>query len=68
MAKKKVVFQRHHIIYADAEGKNKEVLRRIRKGVHAAITILRRFNYLTEQEINTIKLECELKRKYEKEK
>ena len=64
MAKKKTVWQRHHIIYADTEGKNKECLRKIRKGVHAAITIIRRFNYLTEQEINTIKLECELKRKY----
>ena len=60
--KKKVVYNQHHVIYGD--GRNKECLRRIRKGVHAAITLLRRFNYLTSQEIDTVKIELELKRQY----
>ncbi len=54
--------QKHHIIYGG--DKNKEVVRHIRKGVHAAITILRRFNFLTDEEIDTIHLECMLKKKY----
>jgi len=66
MAKKKVVFNRHHIIYENKEKRVKAVTRRIRKGVHQAITLLRRFTYLTGQEIDTIKLESELKRKYDK--
>lgn len=58
--KTKKVFQRHHLIYGD--GKNKEVVRAIRKGVHFAITMLRRFTYLTDEEISTVKTEVELKR------
>lgn len=61
---KKVIFQNHHLLYENKEKRVKAVTRRIRKGVHMAITLLRRFTYLTDQEINTIKLESELKRKY----
>jgi len=58
------IFQRHHIIYK--EGKNKhEVTRNIRKGVHQIVTLLRRFNHLTNEEISTLILEAELKRKFE---
>lgn len=57
-----MTIQKHHIIYGD--GRNKEVVRKIRKGVHAAITLIRRFNFLTEEEINTIILECLLKRRF----
>ena len=64
--KKKVIFQNHHIIYENEEKRVRAVTCRIRKGVHMAITILRRFTYLTDQEINTIKLESELKRQYSK--
>lgn len=65
MAKKqKVIFQNHHLIYENKEKRVKAVTRRIRKGVHQAITLLRRFTFLTDQEINTINLESELKRKY----
>lgn len=46
---------------------NKEVTRNIRKGVHWAITILRRYKFLTDEEINTIIIEAELKRKFSKE-
>ena len=63
--KKGVVLQNHHIIYENKEKRVKPVIRRIRKGVHMAITLLRRFTYLTDQEINTLKIESELKRKYE---
>ena len=65
MAKKKVILQNHHLIYENKEKRVKAVTRRVRKGVHMAITLLRRFTYLTSQEIDTIKLESELKRKYE---
>ena len=65
MAQKKVRFQNHHVIYENEEKRVKAVTRRIRKGVHMAITLLRRFTYLTSQEIDTIKLESELKRKYD---
>lgn len=41
--------------------------RNIRKGVHWAITILRRYKFLTDEEINTIIIEAELKRKFSKE-
>ena len=67
MAKKKVIFNNHHVIYENKEKRVKAVTRRIRKGVHMAITLLRRFTYLTSQEIDTIKLESELKRKYSNE-
>ncbi len=62
--KKKAVFQKHHIIYENKEKRVKEVTRKIRKGVHRIITLLRRYNYLTNQEIDTLKLEAELKRRY----
>ena len=62
---KKVIFQNHHLIYENKEKRVKAVTRRIRKGVHQAITLLRRFTFLTSQEIDTIKTECELKRKYD---
>jgi len=63
--KKKQIIQNHHIIYPD--GKNKEVTRKVRKSIHWIITQIRRHNYLTCQEINCIKLECELKRRYNNE-
>lgn len=65
--KKKVVFQNHHIIYENKEKRVKAVTRRIRKGVHQTISLLRRFTFLTNQEIDTIKLEAELKRRYNEE-
>jgi len=67
MAKKKAIFQNHHIIYENKEKRVKEVTRKIRKGVHRIITLIRRYNFLTNQEIDTIKLEAELKRNYENE-
>lgn len=68
MAKKKIVFQNHHLIYENKEKRVNAVTRRIRKGVHQAISLLRRFNFLTDQEVDTIKLEAELKRVYDEEK
>lgn len=65
MAKKKVIFQNHHVLYENKEKRVKPVTRRIRKGVHQAVSLLRRFTFLTNQEIDTIKLEVELKRKYD---
>lgn len=61
---KKVVYNKHHVVYENKEKRQKEVVRKIRKGVHRAITLLRRYNFLTAQEVDTIKLEAELKRKY----
>ncbi len=61
--KKKVVMNKHHLIYKS--DKNKEVVRNIRKGVHLAIRYIRFFNYLTEQEADTIITEVMLKRKYD---
>ena len=66
--KKKVkqpVFQNHHIIYENKEKRQKDITRRIRQGVHRIVSLLRRYNFLTNQEIDTIKTEAELKRKYE---
>lgn len=60
----KPVYQNHHIIYENKEKRVKAVTRKVRKGVHQAISLLRRFTYLTEQEIDTVKTECDLKRKY----
>jgi hypothetical protein len=62
---KKTIYNIHHVIYGD--DKNKEVTRRIRKGCHQIITLIRRYSFLTDQEINTIKLESELKRRYDNE-
>ena len=60
--KKKVIYNNHHIIYGD--DKNKEVIRKIRRGCHQIVTLIRRFKCLSNQEIDTIKLEAELKRTY----
>lgn len=60
MKKKKVIYQNHHIVYES--DKNKEVIRRIRKGCHQIITLIRRYKNLTDEEINCILIECELKR------
>ena len=54
----KPVFQNHHIIYPSE--KNKEVTGKIRRGVHAALTWLRRFNHLTEEEILVLEAELAL--------
>lgn len=62
---KKVVFQNHHIVYENKEKRVKPVIRRIRKGVHQTISLLRRFTFLTDQEIDAVRLEAELKRKYD---
>lgn len=61
--RKKSCIQTHHVIYKS--DKNKEVTRKIRNGVHWALTILRRYNFLTSEEIDTIKIEVELKRRYD---
>ena len=64
MAKdKKPIVQTHHIVYGD--DKNKEVTRKIRKGVHWIVSKIRYFKYLTPEEVETIQLEAELKRKYD---
>jgi len=62
---RRVILQNHHVLYENKEKKVKAVTRKIRKGVHQAISLLRRFNYLTDQEISTITLESELKRVYD---
>lgn len=62
---KKIIFNKHHIIYENKEKRVKPVIRRIRKGVHQTVSLLRRFTFLTDQEIDTVKLEAELKRKYD---
>ena len=59
---KKPVFQKHHVVYSD--NKRYEVIRKVRKGVHRIINFIKLFNSLTDEEIATIKLECELKRKF----
>lgn len=61
---KPYVFQNHHIIYKSE--KNKEVTRKIRKGVHQALTLLCRHSFLTDEEIDCIMIECALRRQYEK--
>lgn len=50
---------RHHVCYEP------EVIRNVRRGVHQVCTLLSRFNYLNDEEINAVFLACELKRKYE---
>jgi len=61
---KQPIFQNHHVIYENKEKRVKPVIRKVRKGVHQAVSLLRRFTFLTDQEIDTVKTECELKRKY----
>lgn len=63
MKNKKTIYQNHHVIYADGRNK-KEVVRKLRKGCHQIITLIRRYNSLTDEEISTIMLECEMKRKF----
>jgi len=63
MKSKKPIFQNHHIIYKDDKNK-KEVTRKIRKGCHQIITLIRRYKSLTDEEINTIMLEAEMRRKF----
>lgn len=58
----KTVRQNHHIIYKSE--KNKEVTRKIRKGCHQIITLIKRYNYLTDEELNAILIEMELKREF----
>jgi len=64
VAKKKVILQNHHVIYENKEKRVKPVVRKIRKGVHRIVSLLRRYNFLTDQEVDTLKLEAELKRVY----
>jgi len=59
MAKKKKVYQQHHLAYEP------EVTRKIRKGCHAAITILNRFNYLEPQEVNALLVTILMKEKFD---
>lgn len=66
--KVKPVTQRHHLVYGPGQGsKNREITRRVRRGVHFAITQLRRYSFLTDEEINTIHLEAELRRRFPEE-
>jgi len=67
--KAKPVIQTRHVIYGPEKGtKNREVTRKIRRGVHFIVTKLRQFSFLTNEEINTITIEAELKRRFEEEK
>ena len=61
---KQYVYQNHHLVYKS--DKNKEVTRKIRKGVHQALTLLCRNSFLTDEEIDCIMIECYLRRQYEK--
>lgn len=63
MKSKKPIFQDHHIIYQSDKNK-KEVTRKIRKGCHQIITLIRRYKSLTDEEISTILIECELRREF----
>lgn len=56
MARKNPVWQRHHMHYPGDDPGERTVM--IRKGVHAAITIIRRFNMLTKDEVEAISYEC----------
>lgn len=64
---KKTIYQSHHIIYENKEKKQKPVIRKIRKGVHQIVSLIRRYKSLSNQEIDTIKIESELKRNYDKQ-
>lgn len=61
--KSKTIYQNHHIIYKSDKNKE-EVIRKIRKGCHQIITLIRRYKSLTDEEISTILIECELRRKF----
>jgi len=62
---KKKGYNRHHITYPIPK-KQQEVVRLVRDGVHYIITLIRRYEHLNNEEIDTIKLECELKRTYDR--
>ena len=53
---KKQVWQRHHMHYPGEEEGERTV--KIRKGIHACITILRRFKMITMDEAEAIHYEC----------
>jgi len=53
---RKVIWQKHHIHYPGEDAGERIV--KIRKGVHAAITILRRFNFLTKDEVEALHYEA----------
>ena len=53
---RKVIWQKHHIHYPGEDAGERVV--KIRKGVHAAITILRRFNFLTKDEVEALHYEA----------
>lgn len=61
----KLVYQNHHVIYENKDKKQKPVIRKIRKGVHQIVSLIRRYKFLSNQEIDTIKIESELKRRYD---
>jgi len=61
---KSPVLQTHHLSY-EIPKKQKEITRKIRKGCHSIVTQIRRFKYLTNEEINTIIIETLLKQKFE---
>jgi len=56
---KRPVWQRHHMHYPGEEAGERTVM--IRKGVHACITIMRRFKKLTMDEVEAIQYECNRK-------
>lgn len=53
---KKVIWQKHHMHYPGEDAGERTV--RIRKGVHASIKFIRRFNRLTVNEVEAILYEC----------
>jgi hypothetical protein len=66
MPKRRQHLQEHHIIYKDPQNPRRQydITRLIRNGVHAIVTKIRRFRFLTDEEIETIKVEAELRRAY----
>ncbi len=63
---KSPVIQKHHVIYQGdlSAKKQRDVIRKLRSGVHNIVTKIRRYKSLTDEEINTIKIEAELKREF----
>lgn len=70
MTKRRQHLQQHHVVYADKENKRRQndITRLIRNGIHSIVTKIRRFKFLTDEEIETIKLEAELRRAYGEDK
>ena len=66
---KPIVWQQHHLIYGlnDNPRRQKDVIVPVRKGVHRLIHWIRRYNYLTNEEVWAICLEAEIKRRFETE-